>query len=47
MKKEIKKLIKKILPPKDKTIPNTFWARGKVFGHNQYRKELLRILKKI
>ena len=47
MKKEIKKLIKKAIPEKDKTIPNSIWARGRVYGRNQYRKELLRILKKI
>lgn len=45
MEKEIKKLIKKILPPKDKSIPNSIWARGVKFGHNQYRKEILRKLK--
>ena len=45
MNKKVKEIVKKILPPKDKSIPNSMWARGKKFGRNEYRKEVLGKLK--
>lgn len=36
----------KLLPKKCKYFPNSKWSQGMKYGINQYRKEVIKILKK-